>query len=319
MSSSGSNPQEAAIDSQQRTPDSSPLRKPRSVSRCNFRLAGRLSNEDSRAVTAIHEKLATHIASSLDAYLGTTCGVRFETINQLSVKDHIAEVPSFSYIVSSSSHLLMVEFDLGLVFPLIELLMGGTGDATNTDRALSEIEEEMMQDIVSLVQREAEDIWSIPGVTIEPGPRIEPSMMLQSLRPTEKLTVLRFEGTVANASGWFNLVLSTPLLDLLVKQLKEDQTQKKSRTLTFPLPPLRERLLDCEIEVTAELPELRVSVKDLVSLEPGLVLKLRAPIRTPAMLTLGGHGLFEAVPVRSGLQRAAQLGRRTNSTDWNGR
>lgn len=84
----------------------------------------------------------------------------------------------------------------------------------------------------------------------------------------------------------------------------------------FPAPPIRERILDCDMEVSAELPGLKVAVRDLIALQPGSVLKLRAPINTPGMLTAGGLGIFEAVPVRKGSQKAAQLGRRAPSPDW---
>jgi len=46
------------------------------------------------------------------------------------------------------------------------------------------------------------------------------------------------------------------------------------------------------------------------------VLKLRAPVRTPGMLTVGGREIFEAVPVRNGTQKAAQVGRRVQLTSW---
>jgi flagellar motor switch protein FliM len=70
------------------------------------------------------------------------------------------------------------------------------------------------------------------------------------------------------------------------------------------------------VEVAAELLGLKVAVKDLVGLQPGSVLKLRAPVRNPGMLTAGGFGIFEAMPVRNGSQKAAQLGRRISSTNW---
>jgi flagellar motor switch protein FliM len=140
-------------------------------------------------------------------------------------------------------------------------------------------------------------------------------MMYQSFRPTEKLAVLRFEITLGNAAGAFNLVLAKPLLDSLIKKMKEDQPQKKQKLRSFPSPPLRERILDCDMEVVTELTGIKVAVKDLVALQPGSVLKLRAPIRMAGMLTAGGRGLFEAVPVRNGTQRAAQLGPRVSSTD----
>jgi len=288
----------------------------RSVRRCDFRLAGRLPNEDARAITALHETVATRLAAALEADFGTAFDVKFDALNQLSAKEHAAEIPPLSYIVPFASRMVMVEIDLNLVFPMIELLLGGAGKGENADRDLSEIEEGIMQDVASLIVRQAESVWSIAGPALQPSSRIRPATVLQLLRPSEKVTVLRFACRSANASGAFSLALSTALLDLLVKKLKVDREQEKTRMFSFPAPPLRERILDCDMEVCAELSELKVSVRDLVSLQPGSVLKLRAPIQTPTMLKLGDRALFEAVPVRSGPQRAAQLGRRSRSDDW---
>jgi flagellar motor switch protein FliM len=289
--------------------------KERSIHNCNFRAAGRLSNEDARAVNALHEKVASHIAASFEALFGASLAVKFAELNQTSVHEHVAAVPTFCFVVQCSSG-LTVEIDLDLVFPIIELLMGGAGNAGNADRDLSEIEEEVMRDIVALIVQQAEAVWAIPGLSIAPGSQIKPAAMLQTFRPTEKLTTLRFEADLANARGAFSLVLSNSLLDLLTKQIETDRSQKKSRMFSFPALPLRERILDCEMEVSTELPALRVSVKDLVMLAPGSVLKLRSPVQTPAALTIGGRSLFQAVPVRSGQHRAAQLGHRTPTSEW---
>ena len=84
----------------------------------------------------------------------------------------------------------------------------------------------------------------------------------------------------------------------------------------FPTATIRERILDCDVAVAADLPSMKVSVRDLVGLQPGCVLKLRAPVRTPGMLTVGGREIFEANPVRNGAQKAAQVGRRVQLTGW---
>jgi flagellar motor switch protein FliM len=266
-------------------------------------------------VTALHETVAKHIAAAFDALFGTSHDVKFAELNQMSVHEHVAGIPPLSFVVQCSAGLVTVEIDLDLVFPIIELLMGGVGNSRNADRDLSEIEDEVMLDIAALIVHEAEAVWAIPGLSIAPGSRIKPSTMLQTFRPTEKLTVLSFEASLASAKGTFNLTLSNSMLDLLTKRIETDRSQKKSRMFNFPAPPLRERLLDCEMEVITELPELRVSVKDLVTLAPGSVLKLRSSVRTPAALTCGGRSLFQAVPVRSGQQRAAQLIHRTSNSE----
>jgi flagellar motor switch protein FliM len=290
--------------------------KSRTIYNCNFRMAGRLSNEDARSLTRIHEIFAHRAANALDEHLGAGAGMKLGTLDQITVKDHVAEVPALIYIVPFASGMMTMELSVDLVFPIIEMLMGGTGDAKSAERDLSEIEEEVMQEIVMLIARHLGAVWAIPDFSMIPGQRIKVDQMFQTLRASEKLVILRFETTIGTATGSLNVALAKPILDLLLKRIKENQPQSKPKVWSFPAPPLRERILDCETEVIAELPELRIAVKDLVTLQPGSVLKLRAPIRMPGMLTAGGRSLFEVVPVRSGTQRAAQLGRRTLESEW---
>ena len=292
--------------------------KQRTVHSCNFRSAGRLSNEDARSLTAIHETFAFHLSGALDSYLGTGVEVKLETLDQLPIKEHIAEIPPLCYLVPFSSNTMIVELDNELVFPIIELLMGGTGSEKGIVRDLSEIEGEVMQDVVARFARQAQAVWKIPNLNLVPGTRIKPALMQQSFAMNEKATVLRFGIEVAGTTGSFKFVFPQEFLNVLMAQLKLNQPQKKSRVWSFPAPPLRERILDCDFEISAELPSLRVAVRDLIALQPGSVLKLRAPIRNPGTLTVGGSDLFEAVPVRNGMQRAAQLGRRVSSTEWKG-
>jgi len=290
-------------------------RKPRNVYSCEFRSAGRLSNEDARALNVIHEGFAQHVSGALDAYFGTSIEVKLERLDQLSIKDHIDSLSTHCYVVPYSSNSMFVECDNELVFPIIELLLGGAGNTGHPGRELSEIEDEIMLDVVLLICRQAAIAWRMPDLSNAAGPRIKAGEMQQAFSMNEKATVLSFGVQLGGAAGTFRLVLSTELVNRLLKQLRVDQPQRKSRVWSFPMPPLRERILDCDVEVTAELPDLRVAVRDLISLQPGSVLKLHAPIRNPGMLTAGGHGLFEAAPVRIGSQRAAQLGQWVRSID----
>src|SRR5665213_1577212 len=93
--------------------------KPRSIHACNFRSAGRLSNENARSLTAIHETFARQLASALDVYLGTGLEVKLQTLDQLPLADHIASIPSLSYVVpfslSTMPGAVIVECDLDLV------------------------------------------------------------------------------------------------------------------------------------------------------------------------------------------------------------
>jgi flagellar motor switch protein FliM len=53
--------------------------------------------------------------------------------------------------------------------------------------------------------------------------------------------------------------------------------------------------------------QMRVLVKDLVGLKPGMILKMNAPVKRPGRLTVDGVQIFEALLVRNGTRKAAQL------------
>jgi len=311
---------ESMVKESQRETAQNKDNKTRSVYPCNFRSAGRLSNENARSLTAIHETFARHLANSLDAYLGTGLKVTLMTLDQCSIKDHISSIPPFSYIspvfFSTIPSTMIVECGVGLVFPIIDLLLGGTGTSLNDARELSEIEEELMQDLMSLIARQAESAWGISDMSLVANRRIDSSAMHQYCPPNEKVTVAKFEIEIVGITGSFQLVFPTSFVTFLIKQSKVDRPQKKGELRYFPIATIRERILDCDVVVAADLPSMKVSVRDLVALQPGCVLKLRASVRTPGMLTVGGRDIFEATPVRNGAQKAAQVGHRVQLTGW---
>jgi flagellar motor switch protein FliM len=295
-----------------------PGTKSRTIHVCNFRSAGRLSNENARSLSAIHEIFARHLATSLDAYLGTDVEVKLETLDQLPLKDHLAEIAPLSYIVpfTSNQGSMIVEWDINLVFPIIELLLGGTGTSANSARELSEIEEEIMQDVTTMVARQAENAWHMQKMSLAGNRRIKSSMLYQYCPPNEKVTLVKFEIQIAGTRGSIQLVFPTLFLNVLLNKIKLEEPQRKGDVRSFPKRSIRERILDCDVVLEAGLPRMKVAVRDLISLRPGSVLKLRAPVRSPGMLSAGGMELFEASPVRNGSQKAAQLGRRAQTQLW---
>ncbi len=79
-----------------------------------------------------------------------------------------------------------------------------------------------------------------------------------------------------------------------------------------PSLPLRERVLDCTMKLSAELPGLSIDVGDLLEMRPGTVINLHEPVETPVQLRTGDYPLFEVTPVRRNGHKTAQLGQPFN-------
>ena len=289
--------------------------KPRTIHSCNFRYAGRLSNENARALTALHEKFAISVTNSLELYLGTSLRLKLLSLEQMAILDYTSKIASNSYLLPCALNVMesnfLIEMDIALIFPIIDLLLGGAGTASEDTRELTDIDEEIMQSVTALIIKEVERSWLTLNLSLTPGRCIKPAMIQQVFLANEKLVLLMFEMTLGGTTGPFNIVLPTSFVGFLLRHLKAAQSKKISSLRLLRNPSLRERILDCDFTVAADITQMRVVVKDLIDLKPGTILKMNAPVRTPGRLTVEDVEIFEALPVRNGARKAAQLSARS--------
>lgn len=293
--------------------------KPRAVHSCNFRYAGRLSNENARTLSALHEKFALNVTTALELYLGATLRLKLVSLEQMAIVDYVAGMDSNNYVLPCTLNVmesnLLMEMDIALVFPIIDLLLGGAGTASEEARELTEIDEEIMQSVAGLIVKQVERAWQTLNLSLTPGRCIKPAMIQQVFQMDEKLVLLMFEMTVGETSGRFNIVLPTSFVGFLLRHLKAAQSKKLSSLRILRSPSLRERILDCDFVVAADITQMRVLVKDLIDLTPGMILKMKAPVKSPGRLTVENVEIFEALPVRNGARKAAQLTARSQEPD----
>jgi flagellar motor switch protein FliM len=285
--------------------------RPRAIHSCNFRYAGRLSNENARALTALHEKFAMNVTTSLELYLGTSLRLKLTSLEQLPVKDYISGIAFDSYLLPCALNVMessfLIEMNVSLVFPMIDLLLGGSGSASEASRDLTEIDEEIMQSVAALIVMQVERSWRTLNLSLTPGRCIKPGVIQQIFLENEKLVLLMFEMTVGGTTGQLNLVLPTSFVGFLLRHLKAAQSKKASSLHPLRSPSFRERIVDCNFNVAADITQMRVQVKDLIDLKPGMILKMKAPVKNPGRLTVDDVEIFEALPVRNGTRKAAQL------------
>lgn len=278
---------------------------------CNFRYAGRLSNENARTLTALHEKLAVNVATSLEAYLGASLSMKLLSLEQLTLQDYITDLASTCYLLPCALNVMennfLMEVDLPLIYPMIDLLLGGTGATSEEVRELTEIDEEVMQSVSDLIVQQVERSWRTLNLSLTPGHCIKPALMSQVFSVNEKLVVLSFEMEVAEVIGRVKIMLPTSFVGYLLRHLKAAQSKKRLNLRNFPNASLRDRILECNFLLSVDVTHMRVLVKDLIDLHPGVILKMKYPVMNPGRITVEDVDIFDAAPVRNGVMKAAQL------------
>lgn len=281
------------------------------VSPCNFRSAGRLSNESARTLTTLHEVLARNLTNSLDVYLGTGLEVRLVSVEQLAMEDYKSSCQSAGYMLPCATapftSTVLLELNNALMFTMIDLLLGGSGAKAEGDRELTEIDEEILEGVSLLVAQQIERVWQPVGYSLTPGKCVKPSLAHRAFPPTERVLRVKFDVSVAGMVGSLSIAFQASLAGHLVRHIRSDHASGKSGVSYMPLPSLRKRMLECRFSLSGELPDLKVSVRNLANIQVGSILTLSAPVAEAGKLTLEGKDYFEAVPVRQGNNKAMQL------------
>jgi flagellar motor switch protein FliM len=278
---------------------------------CNFRSAGRLSNESARTLTTLHEVLARNLTNSLDVYLGTGLEVRLLSVEQLSMEDFRTSCLSAGYMLPCaarpSASTVLLEMDNALMFTVIDLLLGGSGANPEGSRELTEIDEEIMEGVGSLIAQQIERVWQPIGFVLTPGKCVKPHLAHRVFPPTEKVLRIRFDVSVAGMNGALYVAFQASLAGHLVRNVRADPANGKNGSGYAAIPSLQRRILNCRFSLSGEIPGLKVPVRELAQIEVGTVLTLSAPVAAPGKLTLEGKTYYEAAPVRQGNNKAMQL------------
>ena len=275
---------------------------------CNFRASGLLSNESTRQLRSMHETFARTLSHSLDLFLGSPVEVKLVKIDQIGAREFSAAMAAGSYLVPFSllpmQERVIAKFDNGLLFPLLDLLLGGPGEPVEQIRELTDIDEELFRSVTELIATQLERAWKAT-VSVSPLASVKPVLTGQLFAMEERVVILQFEIRLATITSAFALALPMSFAGSLVRS--HTDAGRRNEVHADARLRLRERVLQCDMPLTFDLAQLCIPLGDVVGLEVGSVLNLRTPVQNPILLRVGGYPVFEATPVRRGEYKAAHL------------
>ena len=284
----------------------------RSVQPCSFRQSGQLTGDQVATVTAVHEAFARSLTQSLGAYLRITFEVNLGPIEQITYRQFVERVSESTYMMAfrpdGMSAAAAMQIDHSLVFPLVDILLGGIGHCEILPRDVTEIEEQIMEGVARIICRELEAAWAPLGTKLYLDGRQPFAQLHRFLAPSEKTLCLNFEVKLAETAGKLNLVLPVSISNTLLRKLAANFAHGKASPAVRGGGQLAAKMMDCCFPIELGIPAIKLPVNTLARLVPQSVYSLGIPVRKPASLLIAGRESFEANPVRHGRVRAAQVG-----------
>jgi len=281
------------------------------VTRWDARHAGQIGREQVQSIGTLHEGFARNLTHSVGAYLRVAFNTALVSAEHLTFGEFLSRVPEVTYLATCkllpADAAALLQLDLSVAFPLIDVLLGGEGKGATPDRQISGIEEQILETVMGIICRELQSAWQILGLQFEFEGR-QAGDSVQRLMPTEEKTLsLSFEMTVAESRGTLNLVFPAAVSNALLRKMAAAWVRAKRRVQPASGQQMRQRLLDCPFRLELAIRIAGVPLSELMHLAPGKLLAFRCPVERPAALRVGDQELFRAAAARLGISRVAHI------------
>jgi flagellar motor switch protein FliM len=285
--------------------------KPTVVTVWDVRQAGQIGREQVQSISTLHEGFARNLTHAVGAYLRTGFAAALVSAEHLTYGEVLQRIPEVSYLASCKlspvGATALLQLDLAVAFPVIDVLLGGEGSSTLPGRQLTEIEKQILETVMRIVCRELQSSWQVLALEFEFESR-QQGEQVQRLMPSEEKTLsLAFDITVAESRGTLNLVFPAVVSNALLRKLSVGWVRTKIRARPDSEQRLRRHLLACSFPVDLGMKIARVPLPDLTRLSPGTLLVLKYSAQQPAALRVSGCEMFVAAVARRGRLRAAQV------------
>jgi len=270
------------------------------VVRYNFRRPDRISKEQIRALHFLHERFARNVSQSLAAYLRSMTSLSLVSVEQFAYSEFLLSLsdPTAFYAISMApfDELSALEINPSVAFAVIERMLGGGGTGAPVDRALTDIEQNVVDSVVKLLLDSLTDTWSpVVGLAFGIHGRETRPQMLQVASPNDTVVMLAFDMRIGEAQGRLNLCVPASIVERTdshfagaLDRHRRDPGARERRWLG-------ENLARVPMPLSAVL-QTRCTTRDVVELRAGDVMSLGVPASRPLDLRVGRTLKFRGQP-----------------------
>jgi len=264
----------------------------------DFRRPDRIAKDQLRSIHLLHDNFARNLASSLSGYLRAYVIVNLVSVEQLSFAKFTQCLPSPTVLVSLGMKPFdgnaVMELNPSLVFPLLEMLLGGNGKGPALARETTEIEQSILDTLFRIILHDLSLAWhAVANITFTvEGREIEPQL-LQILAPNEAVVSISVEIRVGENTGLMNIGMPSIIIKMLRNKFdqqwsvrKSDSTEAEQARILSLLKPA-----NMNLDVRLEGPTLRV--QDLMTIEPGHILNFDHALGKPVKMSVNGQNKYE--------------------------
>ncbi len=266
----------------------------------DFKRPNRVSKEQLRTIRGIHDKMARNLASHISTAMRSIVEIQLQSVDQMTYGEFLMSLPSpTSFNVFSMKPLdgsAILELNPSIAFPMIDRLLGGKGDSYDNERELTDIELNLLDSVLRIIMSKLKEAWSS---ILEIYPVVESKEsspnVIQIVAQNEIVIMVILEFVIGNSKGMINIAYPVIYLESILSRLASkdiminETSSRKSRNSE-----LKELVKRADILNEAILGDTKLSVKSILELEVGHIIRLDRAADNTAILSIDKKDIFLA-------------------------
>jgi flagellar motor switch protein FliM len=266
--------------------------KKNKVTTYNFRRPDRLSKEQIRSLYRLHDLLAHSLSSSLPLFLRSFTEVSLISVEQQSYAEYIKGLSDptniFTFAVEHLRGAFAVEINSSVAFPIIDRMLGGSGEGLDEPRAATELELKILEGFLTNITDDYSEAWKpiFEFQTDLTGRETRPQL-LQIAPPNEVVVAVVYKVQIGEATGFMSICLPIMMLEPIIEKFNPSSYESVKTTEPETVRALLDNVSTVRFPVACQLKPSPAMVADLMSLTVGDVLRTSHKVENPVDVCIG--------------------------------
>jgi len=279
----------------------------------DFRRPDRIAKDQLRSIHLLHENFARSLAASLSAYLRAYVAVNLVSVEQLSFMEFLQCLPSPTCLVSLDMKPYegnaVLEMNPSLVFPIFEMLLGGTAKSlTKVNREITEIEQSVLDGLFRITLHDLKTAWhAVTDLEFAIDSHETEPQLLRILAPNEAVVAVSMEVRIGDNAGMMNIGIPSIVVKMLRHKFDQQWSVRKTQSSEEEQGRVLRLARMSRIHLDSRLTGPTMTVEDLMDLKEDDVLTFDFPIGRQLDLTVNGKPKYRGHIVTTGHKRAFQI------------
>jgi flagellar motor switch protein FliM len=283
------------------------------AARFDFRRPDRIPKSQLRAIHLLHDTFVRNLVSSLSAYLRSYLTVNLVSVEQLSYAEFLEGLPSPTCMVSIGlkpyDGSAALELNPALAFPILEMLLGGTGKSSaSMNREITEIEQKLLDGLIRIILNDLREAWKAVTnfeFTIE-SMETEPQL-LRILAPNEAVVTVAVEIRFGETVGMMNIAMPSIVIKMMRQRFDQQWSVRKTHASEGEQQRVLALLRKVDLQLEARLDGCTLPVRDMLALTEGNLLTLGHSVQRPVDLLVNGRATYRGQIVANGPRCAFEV------------